>query len=633
MCGIAGYFGSNQLDPKRIHTSLDLMRRRGPDDQNYKTWQTRDGRSCNLLHSRLSIIDLDPRSNQPMKIAGKSIVFNGELYNYREIRRALDNVGCHFRTDSDTEVMLAAINHFGWPALDRCEGMWALAVYDEADESLTLCRDRFGEKPLYAFQDEAGFYFGSEVKFIQSLVGRTLDVNNDHLYRYLVNGYKTIYKRWGETFYEGLTELAPASTLRIDSSGQQTVKNYWQPQCNIDEQMSLEDAVAGARERLIRSVELRLRADVPIAFCMSGGVDSNSLISIAKNVFDYDVHGFTIVNTDERYEEQDVIEQSVAELGIRHTNIPIDTTDFLPKLRTLVAQHDAPVYTITYFAHWLLMQAVADHGYRISVSGTSADELFTGYFDHHLLFLGEIHEDQQLFDRARKSWEQTVKPIVRNPLLQNPYLFVENPQFRDHVNLNADVFADRLTASWSESFDETRYTDRLLRNRMLNELFHETTPVILHEDDLNSMYFSIENRSPFLDRDLFDFCYSIPTQHLIRDGFAKIVLRDAMRGIVPHCVLDNPRKVGFNAPIFSFLDVKDPQVRESLLDRSPVFDHVRRDAIEEMISRPDLPNSESKFLFSFLTIKLFLEECVAQAASLSGGAQQAGSLCYGEEAA
>ena len=143
---------------------------------------------------------------------------------------------------------------------------------------------------------------------------------------------------------------------------------------------------------------------------------------------------------------------------------------------------------------------------------------------------------------------------------------------------------------------------------MLNEMFHEAVPVILHEDDLNAMYFSIENRSPYLDRELFDFCYRIPSRHLIRDGFAKAVLRDAMRGIVPERVLSNPRKVGFNAPIFSLLNVQDPAVRGSLLDRSPIFDHVRREKIEELISKPDLPNSESKFLFYFLSSKHFLEE-------------------------
>ena len=144
----------------------------------------------------------------------------------------------------------------------------------------------------------------------------------------------------------------------------------------------------------------------------------------------------------------------------------------------------------------------------------------------------------------------------------------------------------------------------------MNEMFHEATPVILHQDDLNAMYFSIENRAPFLDRELFEFCYTIPSRYLMRDGLTKVVLRDAMRGIVPEQILNNRRKVGFNAPIFSFLDVKDPEVRSYLLDRSPIFEHVRREKIESLIENPNLLNSESKFLFYFLTSKIFLEEVV-----------------------
>ena len=440
------------------------------------------------------------------------------------------------------------------------------------------------------------------------MLGRRLSVNIEHIYRFLVNGYKALYKE-DHTFFQGLSELAPASMLRLDPEGREERWQYWHPRCDPDQGMTYAEAVAGVRERLIRAVNLRLRADVPLAFCMSGGVDSNSLISIAKNVCGYDVHGFTIANSDARYEEQDMVEHAVAALGIRHTSIPVDTKDFLPKLRILVRQHDAPVYTITYFAHWLLMELIAAHGYRIAVSGTAADELFTGYFDHHLAYLYEIQDDRELSKAAREAWLQVVKPFVRNPYLQNPDLFIENPAMRDHIYLGADEFARALKVGWSEPFSERHYADSLLRNRMLNELFHEAVPVILHEDDLNAMYFSIENRSPYLDRDLFEFCYRIPSRHLIRRGLAKAVLRDAMRGIVPQRVLDNPRKVGFNAPIFSFLDVGDPEVRAYLLDESPVFDHVQRGRIEQLTSKPDLPNSESKFLFSFLSSKMFLEEC------------------------
>jgi asparagine synthase (glutamine-hydrolysing) len=184
---------------------------------------------------------------------------------------------------------------------------------------------------------------------------------------------------------------------------------------------------------MLESVRIRLRSDVPLAFCMSGGVDSNSLISIAKRVFGYDVQGFTIVNSDSRYEEQELVEASVRELGIRHTNIPLSTEGFMDRMRTLVRYHDAPVFTITYYAHWLLMESIAKHGYKVSLSGTGADELFSGYYDHHLAYMQGVSGEKDRHGAYLAAWEKHIKPGVRNPFLSNPRLFIENRDFRDHI--------------------------------------------------------------------------------------------------------------------------------------------------------------------------------------------------------
>ncbi len=610
MCGIAGYFGSDTLKEAAIQKCLGLMHHRGPDHATHRHWVNRAGNNVYFLHSRLSIIDLDPRAQQPFRYGATWMIYNGELYNYLELRQELAGRGHQFSTESDTEVLAQLMTDDGRSALDRCEGMWAFGLYDERDGSLILSRDRFGEKPLYLYRDETGLYFGSEIKFLAAMAGRRFAVNTDHLYRYMINGYKALYKgRHG--YFEGVSELPSATFLRLDAEGRENRTTYWSPAFCPDESLSYEDAVAGVRERLIRSLELRLRADVPLAFCLSGGVDSNSLIGIAKKVFDYDVHGFTIVNSDARYAEQEMVEHSARELGIRHTAIPVRTDDFLEQLRALVRHHDAPVCTITYYCHWLLMQSVSEHGYRISISGTAADELFSGYYDHHLAYLYEVRDDARLYGNARAAWEKYVKPIVRNPHLSNPDLFIEEPGFREHIFLGADRLSQYFHKPWAETFRERIFTDSLLRNRMLNELFEEAVPVILHEDDLNAMYFSIENRSPFLDRELFEFSYTVPSRYLVRDGRAKALLRDAMSGIAPARVLEDRRKVGFNAPIHSFLDVSDPRVRSLVLDRSPIFDHVRRDKIEKLMDRNELPNSDSKFLFYFLTSKMFLEEFAA----------------------
>src|SRR5262249_8434346 len=155
------------------------------------------------------------------------------------------------------------------------------------------------------------------------------------------------------------------------------------------------------------------------------------------------------------------------------------------------------------YAHWLLMEQIAKHGYRIAVSGTGADELFTGYYDHHLAYLYEVRADRDRAAAARAAWEQHVRPVGRNPHLSDADLFVKDPWFREHIMLDADRFTEYLRVDWWEPFRETAYSQSLLRNRMLNEMFHEAVPVILHEDDLNAMFYSVENRSPFLDRSLF----------------------------------------------------------------------------------------------------------------------------------
>ena len=370
--------------------------------------------------------------------------------------------------------------------------------------------------------------------------------------------------------------------------------------------LDFDGAVAGARERLRRSLELRLRSDVPLAFSLSGGVDSVALASIARRELGADVHGFTIMNSDPRYEERALVELVVKELGIRHTSIELDTHGFLPRLKEMIRHRSAPIFTITYYVQWLLMQEIARKNYRVVVGGAGADEIFSGYYDHHLLYIAALEPAER--QAAINNWTRQLKPFVRNPFLQDPERFVAMPEFRDHIYLESDRFASYLARSFAEPFKEIDYHPVPLRNRMLNELFHESVPVIMHEEDINAMSFSIENRSPYLDRNLMEFTSSIPSSLLVKNGIAKAVLRESVRGIAPDAILDNPRKVGFNAPISDLLDLEDPGVRAELLEDSPVFDLVRRSAVEELLGNRELRNSESKFLFSFLGTKIFLDE-------------------------
>ncbi|MEM7071368.1 MAG: asparagine synthase C-terminal domain-containing protein, partial [Pseudomonadota bacterium] len=360
--------------------------------------------------------------------------------------------------------------------------------------------------------------------------------------------------------------------------------------------------------KLIDAVKIRLRSDVPLGFCMSGGVDSNSIIAIAKRLFNYDVEGFTIVNTDHRYEEKTIIDQVVKELNLAHCEVYLSKGNFLENLRALIKHHDAPVYTITYYVHWLLLKSFKQKGYKISLSGTAADELFSGYYDHHNFYFAGIQNNHDRYKEAVKQWRNDIGKIVRNPYLQDPDIFIKKPYERGHITLGQEQLLNYFNHPDHAVISDKFYTDRILRNRMLNEIFYETIPVILHEDDANAMYYSIENRSPFLDRHLFEHAVSIPDEYLIQNGVAKYILREAMRGIVPDIVLDQKRKTGFNAPIEDLIDTDDPKIKEQLLSDGPVWDILNKTMIEKHLSFKNLPNSMSKFLFSFISVKLFLEE-------------------------
>jgi asparagine synthase (glutamine-hydrolysing) len=589
-----------------VNATLELMKLRGPDEQRAFRAPGADGNHAVLLHSRLSIIDLDPRSNQPFTIGNTTLVYNGEIYNYVELRDQLVARGIEFRTSSDTEVLLQYYRLYGEDCLKYFEGMFAFAVFDGDRKTVFIARDRFGEKPLYLLHTAHGVYWASQTQFLPRLSGQSLRPDVEQLRRYLALGYKSLYKT-PRTFRAGVEELRYAECMTLGPSKAAAPRRYWQPTLRVDERMSLDEAISGARERLLESMRLRIRADVPLAFCLSGGVDSSALVSIAVKQLGCKIETFSIIDEDERYNELDNIMATVRDLGCAHQLLKIPQQDVIARLRDLIGYHDAPIATITFYVHSLISEAVHRAGYRVAFSGTSADELFTGYYDHFLLHLHAVSGEPD-YEQFRASWEQHILGFVRNPILRNPQLYTQNPAFRDHVFDGRQEIAGYLVNPADAAFTEERFVPEMLRNRMLNELFHEATPVILHEDDLNSMRYSIENRSPYLDTRLLEFAYSIPSRHLIRNGHAKYVLREAVRGILNDTVRLDRRKKGFNASINSMVDFHDPAVKDFLLDpEAAVFELVNRKAVAELFDMNPVPNHLSKFLFSFINTRIFME--------------------------
>src|SRR6185436_8608941 len=251
------------------------------------------------------------------------------------------------------------------------------------------------------------------------------------------------------------------SCLQIDGAGRESLQRYWKPQLSIEPTMTFAEATARTRAALEKSVALRLRADVPIAFCLSGGIDSNGMIAMARAAGCRDVHAFTIVNRHERYAEQDMVELSVREQKLRHTALPLRTTGFLADLRRVVAYHDAPVYTVSAYTHWLLMQSIAEHGYKIAISGIGGDELFSGYYDHQLYYLAEMHAEPGELPAALSAWREHVLPQVQNPLLRDPERFVHSPRDLAHLAPLTEKLRGHLARDWHENLSD-RTSARLL---------------------------------------------------------------------------------------------------------------------------------------------------------------------------
>lgn len=605
MCGIAGRLAPEPLPPEREARALALMANRGPDGRG--SYHARmPGGHLTLLHTRLSIVDLDARSDQPFVKDGLALVFNGEIYNYPELRAELRAAGRTFRTEGDTEVVLEAFRVWGAGAFDRFEGMFALAIHDAASGALTLARDRFGEKPLYWMEDGAGgLLFASEIKVLAAMAGRRPTLDPEQLRRYLVNGYKALLTV-RRTFYADVADFPASHFATLTRPGAPAPVRYWTLEARPDPSMTADDALEGARERVHRAIERRLRADVPIAVRLSGGIDSNVIAGVARRVHDHPITCFSIVEDDPRYDETAAIRATLERLDLPNTQIPIPRGDFLARLDDLIGYFDGPPLTISYYLHWLVSQAIHQAGFKVALGGTGADELFTGYYDHYLFWLASM-KDAPDFDALEAGWRETYGRFVRNPELQDPRAFIRDPDRREHIFLGRERFSGYLRAPFDEPHREVAYPGSPIRRRMLNELFHETVPVMLHDDDLAAMRWSVENRAPYLDRDLAEFLFTVPDRHLIQKRLPKILLREAGRGLVDDAILDNPRKQGINAPVSSFVDFKDRRVRERLLDDGPLFDIVDKDRFADLLDHEVTLNSESKFLFSLVAAKLFLD--------------------------
>ncbi|MAW01533.1 MAG: asparagine synthase (glutamine-hydrolyzing) [Candidatus Pelagibacter sp.] len=604
MCGISGFYGLKSINKNTINKTLKLMKNRGPEFSDYKVFINNQN-IIYLLHSRLSIIDLNQRSNQPFILDNYVITFNGEIYNFKELKQKLIEKNVKFKTNSDTEVLLQYFKIYREKCFDFFEGMWALAIYDKKTNELILSRDRFSEKPLYYYQEGYNFYFGSEIKYIKELSNKQFTINKKKIINYLNLGYKSLFKDT-DTFYKNIYSLNSGEYVILNNKSL-IRKKYWKINTKINYKISQKEALNTIESLLSRAISLRTVSDVPITFCMGGGVDSAVLASYCVKKLNLKIRTYSIVDSDQRYNELPNIRRILDDLKCQNRIININRKDCLKNLKEIIKYHDSPLGTVTNYLHWLLMKEIKKDGYKVSISGTAADEIFSGYYEHFLLNFHSLKNIKKNLKNEVFYWKKNTFKNVRNKFFRNTHLYIDNPNFRDHVYDEYKKLSSYLNEPINMKFHEEKYCSNLNNNRRLNELFHETTPLILSNEDKNAMMNSVENRSPYLDKNLIEFMFSINPTYNIQNGITKYLLKETAKDYVDYKVLYESKKMGFNCSIDTLINFNSKSMKNFMLEKSPLDEFLNKKKISLLLNSNYKPNYQSKFLFNIVNTKLFLE--------------------------
>jgi len=592
MCGIAGYvsFSEFRFDVDIIKAMTNALIRRGPDDYGFFSFDTINADSnffkskkkiqshVAFGHRRLSIIDLTTNGRQPMKSGKHVIVFNGEIYNYIELKQELQSLGVYFKTNTDTEVILRSYNHWGNDCFKKFNGMWSLAIYNTHDKKLLLSRDRMGKKPLYYYKNKKTFIFSSELK---SLFKNPLVVkkpNFSKIYNYVGKHYRYVDND-NETFFENVFQVPKSSYFEIDCKGNSNITKFWSLKNFLqnDNQISLKDAKSQFSNLLESSIRLRLRSDVPVGVFLSGGLDSTSIAAIAK-ANQPNIKTISSVSNDKKYSEKKYIDKLVINNKLNHSYIDPVKEPFFETLTEMIEYHDQPICTSTWFSMYLLCKNVSDLGIKVVLTGHGGDELLAGYWDHYHYhfydsknkngdFIEEISKWKKMHKRDIKEYDVIEKKILK---FYNSSLNEEKSYIKYNKYLSKSIIDKN---NYQSDLEKINYKSHLTR-RLYSELNYETVPASLRAEDMNFMKFSLENRVPFLDHRLIEFCFSLKNNFKIKNGLGKHLLRKSLQNKLPNAIRLRKDKMGHNIPFSNWIRFK------------------LKNQVEEIINQKNFLNSE-----------------------------------------
>ncbi len=545
MCGICGIIKRKSItkeDRNLVRKMNEAQIHRGPDDGG--TWMD-DG--IVLGHRRLSIFDLSPAGHQPMVYKDRYVIsYNGEIYNYPELKKELQKKGCRFFSHTDTEVILAAYDQWGIECLHRFHGFWAFALFDRDRQELILSRDRFGVKPLYYCKKQDRILFASEIKAILKDDSINRIANENVIQDFLVNGLADFSD---ETFFKGIQKVPAGSNLIIKKDLTYQIRQYYTVSFSdrADGKLKEQD-IRQFRKLFAESVRWRLRADVPVGSCLSGGLDSSSIVCQISRCLKKkekvgkkeSVRTFSACYQNFVLDEKKYIDEVVKETGAEAEFIYPDSEMLMKDLEDVIYHQDEPFGSMSIYASYCVMRRAKERGVTVLLDGQGADEILCGYRKSRIYYLKKL-VSQKKYLTAMRELLYALGQFKVTESRENDLSKIYQILFRNRNVKKEKEFLNREFAK-----QEMNFQYHATGNFIMTDFYQISLPVLLRYADRNSMAFSIEDRLPFLDLSLVEFVSALPLPAKIYKGWSKYIMRKALD--MPGLIRNRKDKIGFSTP-------------------------------------------------------------------------------------
>ena len=569
MCGILGEISKDKVNKEKWLEACETQKHRGPDSQgewfgNLKDWQV------SFAHQRLSILDLSDQGSQPMESQNQNslIIFNGEIYNFVELRQELEDVGKKFNSSSDTEVLLEAIDEWGIEkTLKKLNGMWAFAYLNLLSKKLYLSRDRTGEKPLYIDSSEDSISFSSELKTLVTLKNRKFSLNLQKIFEFLKFG---LTDNGQETYLEGINQIIPGTYQVFDFNNSKFISSthyYWDFDASEKITKGFEEHCVDIEKTMIDSVRIRLRSDVPVGILLSGGIDSTAIACAAKELNSSKVSLLSYVSDDPEFDESSYIDIASRHVGwpCIKVQLPKNPEELFSHLIKATEHMDGPVGSFGNISHYLLMKEAQSRGITVILSGQGADELFCGYKKYVGLYLIGLFKKGKVFRSILSLYQFAI-----NKSILNQFKVSEAKRYSPFIGSGVSFYGNALSNCKDPKLGNTK--NNSLSERQLLDLKRFSIPTLNHSEDRMSMAWSREIRLPFLDKRLIEMAISSPSHFKISKGWTKYSLRKSLSKILPKEITWRKDKKGFTHPGGEWLkrDLKS-KIKEEYLDSAMIY--------------------------------------------------------------